>query len=258
MIEIDLTQIEDEQVREMFSSLYARIEGRQRDIVGLRDLKTRYISEGKEAFDREDLCDVEEALKLQEARLLADEHKLRLRVNHFNSTILRLHKILFERRRILDEADDSTQVLARHPHLLERIVAKQLKLEDILEKTKAELSAGLMESDDEDDYRPRLAAPGPTQGGQPREWWEEDSVIDEGYTDDYRRSRSRRGDPRSRSSHRRSRDHGSRSRHTEGRSGDRASRSKEDQEERRRRKERRRARRERKEREGRPAGPPLA
>ncbi len=245
MIEIDLTQIEDDQVRDMFSSLYAKIEAKQRDIVGLRDLKTRYISEGKDAFDREDLCDVEDELKLQEARLLAYEHKLRLRVNHFNSTILKLHKILFERRRILDEADDTTQVLTRNPDLLHRIVSKQLKLEEILEKTKKELSAGLMESDDEEEFGPRrhYVAP-PPQGVKPKEWWEEDSVIE----DDYRRASSRHSrDPsperhsrsgRSRRSHH---SHRSRSKSREGGDEGRSER-------RRRRKERHERRRRRKER----------
>lgn len=225
MLEIDLTQIEDDQVREMFSSLYAKIEAKQKDIVGLRDLKTRYMSEGKEAFDRDDLVEVEEELKLQEARLLAYEHKLRLRVNHFNSTILKLHKILFERRRILDEADDATQVLTRNPELLERIVSKQLKLEEILETTKAELSAGLMESDEEEEERPaRGFGMLPPPDRAPKEWWEEDSVIDDHY-----------GEPsRSRSRHRflgdRSTDH---------------HKSREDRKERRQRKDRRRERHER-------------
>ena len=53
----------------------------------------------------EDLQDVEVELKRQETSLLELENKLRTRVLCFNSNILKLHKILTERKKVLDTAE---------------------------------------------------------------------------------------------------------------------------------------------------------
>lgn len=172
MIEIDLSQIEDEQIRKIFDDLFTRIERKQQDIAGLRRLKMLYITEGKEAFDQDDLRDIDGELEVQEKRLLNYEEKLRIQVKMFNSTILRLHQILHIRKTILDKADEETNVLGRNPVLLEKIAEKQVKLEQILEDTKSQLSKCLFDSDDEAD----------ADGA--KKWYDDDSEID-------RRSRSR-------------------------------------------------------------------
>ena len=173
MIEIDLSQIEDEQIRKIFDDLFTRIERKQQDIAGLRRLKMLYITEGKEAFDQDDLRDIDGELEVQEKRLLNYEEKLRVQVKMFNSTILRLHQILHIRKTILDKADEETNVLQRNPVLLEKIAEKQVKLEQILEDTKSQLSKCLFDSDDEADAK-----------DDAKKWYDEDSEID-------RRSRSR-------------------------------------------------------------------
>lgn len=188
MIEIDLSQIQDKELREMFSGIYDKIEEKQKDIKGLHNLKARYVSDGKNSFDMEDLQDVEVELKKQETILLELENKLRTRVLCFNSNIMKLHQILLERQRLLDEAETDTGVLTRNPRLLNKIVDKQVRLEGILSETKAKLMEGIDDDNEENSedeilenlgIRKTNSVYGVNNTKKKKEWWEEDSVIDD-------------------------------------------------------------------------------
>jgi len=165
VIDIDLDKIKDEGVREIFKDLLQKIENKQRDIQGLSTLKMLFLTEGKESFDKSDMEVLDSYMQKEEAKLLAYEQKLRLRVKLYDKTILRLYNILRVRKEILNKADAESAVLERNPKLLDEFVEKQRQLEEILEETKTKLKIGI-DSDDEDGGKGR------------RHWADDDSEIE--------------------------------------------------------------------------------
>lgn len=166
VIDIDLDQIKDEGVREIFKDLLQKIENKQKDIQGLSTLKMLFVTEGKESFDKSDMEVLDAYMQKEEAKLLAYEQKLRLRVKLYDKTILRLYNILRVRKEILNKADEQSAVLERNPKLLDEFVEKQRQLEEILEETKTKLKIGI-DSDDEDGGK-----------GRRRHWADDDSEIE--------------------------------------------------------------------------------
>lgn len=120
--------------------IQAQIKVERSSLEGLAHLKDKILSSKAGAFDSDDVCMVDEEIQEHTTQLQKLERELeKAAARHaaHATVFIDMAHTLSDRSSILDE---ESEVLAKHPQLLERFAKKQVDLETMLKSKVQELS----------------------------------------------------------------------------------------------------------------------
>jgi mevalonate kinase len=134
-------------VEEPFVAFDAQIESLNQSLHGLNVLIER-IRKNPTAFDEEDQRIVKTKIEKyeQEKKMLQNERSKR--ESMYDKTVKRMEQALQTRLVVLQDTDSETQVLERHPELMELFVQKQTQLTEMLQIMKDKLLSPVEENDE--------------------------------------------------------------------------------------------------------------
>lgn len=112
----------------MFQELKNRIQEHNAKLESLQNLRTAVLENKNNSFDKEDLQIIEDISKNTSTEMLNLKRELDQRESLYKNTILKLHQTLSVRQTVLEEQNDKTQVLSKHPDLLKKFANKQAQL----------------------------------------------------------------------------------------------------------------------------------
>jgi len=112
----------------MFQELQNRITEASIKVESLQNLRNAILENKNNSFDKEDLQIVDEHLKQSTNEVNNLKKELEQREMLYKNTILKLHQTLSVRQNVLENQNDKTQVLQKHPELLKKFANKQAQL----------------------------------------------------------------------------------------------------------------------------------
>jgi len=124
----------------IFTAIIEQIQSIDVSLEGLHTLLNR-IKKNQNAFDEEDQRLVQSKIDQYEQEKSNLQSELSRRQNLYQSTVKRMEQALSVRMDVLQQTDTDTQVLERHPELMEQFVAKQTALTEMLHTMKETLSS---------------------------------------------------------------------------------------------------------------------
>lgn len=125
---------------ELFKTLKTDIEECTKVIHAVEEFK-KYVETGLKdgIFDQQDMQWIEEDLKALVADKTHKETEYLKRKEIYEKSVLSLQNILDQRRKIIETADEQTEVFRSRPHLLKKFAQKSATLMKMVEQGKKDL-----------------------------------------------------------------------------------------------------------------------
>ena len=125
-------------VQQLFCDMTNEIEGLNKEISELTLMREAF-QQHEVAFDQEDIQSIEKVIHQYQQQLKTLEQELLQKKHIYQDTIVSLEETLEVRQSVLEQMDNKSQILAKHPDLMQFFVRKQANLTHVLEKTKTQL-----------------------------------------------------------------------------------------------------------------------